>query len=86
MRDWTMRQRTIGSFSAILVLMLIMGAVAYAKLSAIENEVADVRTDSLPGLEAGTRMLSAWDTDYALTLSHVVADDPAALARLRANG
>jgi methyl-accepting chemotaxis protein WspA len=50
MKNLTIRRRIIASFAVVLGLMLIMAAVAYTRLISIEQQVAHIASDALPGL------------------------------------
>jgi len=78
MQKWTIRQRILVSFAAILALMMVMGAIAYTYLVHIEREAIAVQTDSLPGVYYGMQILSAWLASYALTQDYVLQQDRAA--------
>ncbi|HSI37881.1 MAG TPA: hypothetical protein VK946_02305 [Methylotenera sp.] len=49
MKNWTIRQRILGSFTVILVLMGVMGGVAYTRLASIKQETVDLEKDSCLG-------------------------------------
>ncbi|MBD5656912.1 MAG: methyl-accepting chemotaxis protein [Candidatus Eremiobacteraeota bacterium] len=81
MRDWSIRQRIVGSFALILALMLIMGGVAYFRLAIVGNEVTKVQTDSLPGLDQSEQLLSAYERNFALTVAYAGESNATASAR-----
>ena len=89
MKNWSIRQRILGSFAVILALMVVMGGVAYTRLASIEQKTEEVERDSLPGVYYSTQVMNAMVTDYALTEEHVLQEDMAAIrqveSRLDAN-
>ena len=89
MKEWSIRQRLIGSFALILLLMLVMGGIAYTRLAKVGSAVNSLQTDSLPGLYYSAQLMVALETNYAVTEAHVLEDDKAGmdaqLARLMAN-
>ncbi|HSW13049.1 MAG TPA: methyl-accepting chemotaxis protein [Solimonas sp.] len=84
MKHWTIRQRTIGSFAVVLLLMIAVGLLAFWDLSRIEREAEAIQSDSLPGLYYSTQLMTAWQENYALTEAHVLEEERAALERLEA--
>lgn len=89
MKNWTIRQRILGSFTVILALMGVMGVVAYTRLASIEQKTVELEKDSLPGVYYSTLITTASVTDYALTEEHVLHEDMASIqqveSRLDAN-
>jgi len=79
---WTIRTRILASFTIILLVMALMGGVAYRRLSAIEHETTVMRTDALPGLNFSASMRGVWGEIYVLAWQTVTAADPAQRARL----
>ncbi|WP_454766823.1 methyl-accepting chemotaxis protein [Cupriavidus campinensis] len=84
MNHWTIRSRILASFTFILLVMALMGVVAYSRLSAIERESAVMRTDALPGLNYSASMRGIWGEFYVLAWQTVTAEDAAQRARLLA--
>ena len=66
MRTWTIRRRIQSSFAAILILMVAMGAAAFAALVAIDRAAEQVQSDSLQGLHLSGVLMNAWSKDYSL--------------------
>jgi methyl-accepting chemotaxis protein WspA len=79
MKNWTIRQRILVSFTVILALMVVMASIAYTRLASIEQKTAELDKDSLPGLYYSTLITSVWITDYALTEAHVLQEDITAI-------
>jgi len=50
MKNWTLRQRLLASFAALIAIMLLMAGMAYAHLLSIERSERKLQTDALPGL------------------------------------
>ena len=76
MKNWTVRQRIIWSFGAVIALMIIMGAFAFMRLATIEQETVDVQRDSVPGLYYSDQIMTGWLDIYMLTQRHVLAVEP----------
>ncbi len=77
MNHWTLRTRILASFTFILLVMALMGVVAYNRLSAIEHETDVMRTDALPGLNYSTGMRGVWGELYVLAWQVVTENDNA---------
>jgi methyl-accepting chemotaxis protein WspA len=82
--NWTIRSRILASFSLILLVMALMGVVAYNRLSAIEHESDVMRNDALPGLNYSAGMRGIWGEFYVLAWQIVTTDDAGARNRLLA--
>lgn len=66
MNHWTIRTRILASFSLILLVMALMGVVAYTRLNAIERGTAVLLQDALPGLTYSTGIRGVWGERYVL--------------------
>ena len=84
MNHWTIRTRILASFTFVLLVMTLMGVVAYNRLSAIEHETTVMRTDALPGLNYSAGMRGVWGEIYVLAWQTVTAQDAAQRGRLQA--
>ncbi len=82
MRNWTIRQRILAGFSAILALMVFMGGGAYMRLAQIEHNASTIQQDSLPGVYYGTQLMTALVTSYSLTQAHILQEDAAAIRQV----
>jgi len=60
MKNWTIKQRILGSFALILLLMALMAGISAVNLSRIENGATALRQDSTPGLYYSTMINAAW--------------------------
>ncbi len=89
MKNWTVRQRIIASFAAVLLLMGGMATVAHLRLAEIQLETHQVEADSLPGLYFSAQALADWSIGFSLTQHYVLQTDKAAMektaSRLLAN-
>ena len=89
MKNLTIRQRLLGSFAAILALMMLMGSAAYLELTGIEKETTSASSDSLPGLYSSTAIRGNLILNYALTAESLGQNDVLQAknveARLQAN-
>ncbi|AGW94655.1 chemotaxis protein [Ralstonia pickettii DTP0602] len=63
---WTIRTRILASFSLILLVMAMMGVVAYTRLNAIERGTAVLLQDALPGLNHSAGIRGIWGERYVL--------------------
>ena len=78
----TIRQRILTSFGLILALMIVMAAVAYLRLNAIERDTRSLRSDSMPGLHLSTILRSNWFANFLATQRIVLFDnDPESVRR-----
>ncbi|WP_455288173.1 methyl-accepting chemotaxis protein [Cupriavidus necator] len=66
MNQWTIRTRILASFSLILLVMALMGVVAYTRLNAIERGTGVLLQDALPGLNYSTGIRGVWAERYVL--------------------
>jgi methyl-accepting chemotaxis protein WspA len=89
MKQWTIRGRLLGSFAVILVLMMLMGGIAYTRLATIEKAANGAATTSIPGLYLSTEIATTLTMTYALTVEQLGQGDILATqtleARWRAN-
>lgn len=91
MKNWTIKQRILGSFVVILILMVIMAGVASTRLAKIDDEATSLRQDSTPGLYYSTMINAAWYENLLLGQQIAQVDETEAtrqadIALLRANG
>ncbi|QQX86661.1 methyl-accepting chemotaxis protein [Cupriavidus necator] len=66
MKYWTIRARILASFALILLIMALMGFVAFNRLSAIQRESDTMKKDALSGLHFSTAMRATWSELYVL--------------------
>jgi methyl-accepting chemotaxis protein WspA len=71
MNTWTIRRRILASFAAVLALMIVMGAVAYACLSRVAQDATVIQKEALPGMSYSTQLTAAWLDNFDLTRKHV---------------
>ncbi len=81
---WTIRRQILVSFGVILALTLVVAAVAYMRLSRIDQEAAAVKGQSLPALEYAASIQDAWSDDFLLTEEYVLQSDQAVKQRILA--
>ncbi|AQV98617.1 methyl-accepting chemotaxis protein [Cupriavidus necator] len=77
MNEWTIRTRILASFSLILLVMALMGVVAYTRLSAIERGTTLMLQDALPGLNYSTGIRGVWGERYVLAWQAINAANEA---------
>ena len=82
MKHWTIRLRIIGSFTLLLLLMIVMGVVSYTRLENVRYETSQVQNDTVPGLKHSSDLQSAIWENYALTEAHILQTDKSKMERL----
>ncbi|TDY90076.1 UNVERIFIED_ORG: methyl-accepting chemotaxis protein WspA [Herbaspirillum seropedicae] len=90
MKNWTIKQRILGSFGLILLLMALMAGISTVNLGHIEKGATALRNDSTPGLYYSTQINAAWYENLLMTqqIIQIDANDAerqADLALLRRN-
>ena len=60
MNNWTIKQRILGSFVLILLVMALMAGIFAVNLNRIEKSATSLRLDSTPGLYYSTMINAAW--------------------------
>jgi methyl-accepting chemotaxis protein WspA len=79
MNTWTIRQRILACFAAVLALMIVMGAVAYACLARVAEDATHIQKDAVPGMAVSGQLSAAWLDNFALTQKHVLETEEAEL-------
>lgn len=82
MNTWTIRQRILASFAAVLALMIVMGAVAYACLARVAGDATVIQKDAVPGMAVSGQLTAAWLDNFALTQKHVLETEDAEMRRV----
>jgi methyl-accepting chemotaxis protein WspA len=77
MNTWTIRQRILASFAAVLALMIVMGVVAYACLARVAEDATAIQKDAVPGMAVSGQLNAAWLDNFALTQKHVLETEDA---------
>lgn len=77
MNTWTIRQRILASFAAVLALMIVMGAVAYVCLARVAVDATVIQKDAVPGMAVSGQLMAAWLDNFALTQKHVLETEDA---------
>ncbi len=75
MKNLSIRQWILVSFTVVLAIIVAMGSVAYLKLSHIERETVKMQTDTLPGVYFGGDIMSEWLTNYSLIQARAIETD-----------
>src|SRR5947207_2991934 len=78
MNNWTIRQRIVVSFTAIVLLIAGAGVIAHFRLAAIEREAKTVETDSLLGLFYIAQLRGNTVRGYALSLEYILQEEKTA--------
>ncbi|MGU7772035.1 methyl-accepting chemotaxis protein [Burkholderia sp. MR1-5-21] len=63
---FTLGTRIVLSFGAIFVLMLVMAAISYTRLRAIDDAADSLQRDSVPGLYLSTSLRAAANESYSV--------------------
>ncbi|MGO4213860.1 MCP four helix bundle domain-containing protein, partial [Terriglobus sp. YAF25] len=75
MKNLSIRQWILVSFTVVLAIIVAMGSVAYLKLSHIEQETFKMQTDTLPGVYFGGDIMNEWLTNYSLIQARAIETD-----------
>jgi methyl-accepting chemotaxis protein WspA len=75
MKNWSIKQRILGSFALILILMALMAGISAVNLSSIEKSATSLRKDSTPGLYYSTMINAAWYENLLLAQQIAEIDD-----------
>ena len=84
MKYLTIRRRIMASFAVVLALMVIMAAVAYARLMTIKKSTTVIASDSMPGVIHASRILLDRVANYSLTQEFALQTDIARKQKLQA--
>ncbi|MFJ7143756.1 methyl-accepting chemotaxis protein [Pseudomonas protegens] len=68
MKNWTLRQRILASFTVIIAIMLLMVVVSYSRLLKIEAGEERMRNDAVPGVYFSSMIRGAWVDNYRQTM------------------
>jgi len=82
MKNWTIRQRLLGSFAIILALMVALASVAYTRLVIIDKAASSAATQSVPGLYYSSAVRDTLIMTYALTVEQLGQGDILAMRKL----
>ncbi|MDX1297936.1 MAG: methyl-accepting chemotaxis protein [Pseudomonas sp.] len=83
MKNWTVRQRIIASFSVVVVILLLLSATAYYRLATVEQAAINVRASAAPGMQQAGLMRLAW-SEHLLESQRLLMTGQADEARQRA--
>jgi methyl-accepting chemotaxis protein WspA len=76
-KSWTVRQRIILGFSAVMAIMVGLTLFAYVRLRSIEAQAAVLRSDLIPSLFIVGQLKSVSIETYTATQQHLLSEDPA---------
>jgi methyl-accepting chemotaxis protein WspA len=82
MKSWTVNQRIILGFSAIVVTMVALSLFAYVRLSSIEAQTARLRRDSIPALYIVGRLSAVSVETYSGVQQLILERDPARMQEI----
>jgi methyl-accepting chemotaxis protein WspA len=72
---FTLGRRIVVSFGALFVLMLVMAAISYTRLSAIDDEAVSLNRDSVPGLYVSTQLRETSVKTYSTLERAIYGED-----------
>ncbi|KVU97788.1 chemotaxis protein, partial [Burkholderia ubonensis] len=78
---FTLGTRIVLSFGTIFVLMLVMAAISYSRLKAIDDEADSLKRDSVPGLFLSTSLRAAANESYVILQRAIFVDPDADAAK-----
>jgi methyl-accepting chemotaxis protein WspA len=84
MKHWTIRARILSSFAVILILMIVMGVVAYVGLEIVDREALGIESDTFLGQKHSSQIMTIWEKNYGLTEAHILQPDKMATEGLEA--
>jgi methyl-accepting chemotaxis protein WspA len=84
MRSWTVNQRIILCFSAIVAMMVALSVFAYVRLGSIENQTATLHRDSIPSLYIVGKLAAVSTETYSGVQRHLLENDPAKMQAIMA--
>ncbi len=80
MKNWTVRQRIIGSFSVVIAILLLMAISIYLRLASVEQSALKVRDSTAPGMYLVGLMRTAWADHLLLSQRLLMGDSDSASA------
>jgi methyl-accepting chemotaxis protein WspA len=81
-KNWTVRQRIIIGFSAVMAIMVGLTTFAYVRLRGIEARATVLRNDLIPGLYIVGMLKAVSIETYTSTQQHILEDDPAKMEQI----
>lgn len=81
MKTLSVRNRILGSFGLILLIMLGIGGFVYSYLGAIDQHTGVIETDAVPGLYQSGLIKDALAADYQIVTHQVIERDAEARVR-----
>src|ERR1039457_694687 len=84
MKNWTVRQRIIGGFAGVMLVMIALSAFAFVRLRGVAAQSAALDMDSIPGLHLTGRLQTVSVGTYSSTQQHVLEQDPAKMRQIMA--
>lgn len=78
MKNLSVRNRILGGFGGILLVMMVIGGLTYWCLALLDRHALTVKTDSVPGLYRSSLIKDALNVDYGIVINRFVGRDPKA--------
>ena len=82
MKNVTVKQRIILGFSAVVLIMAVLSAIAYVRLRGIEAQATALHGESIPGLYLMGKLHAVSIETYTSTQQHVLEQNPAAMQQI----
>lgn len=75
MKNWTIRQRILGSFAGILVMILVMGGLSYLSLQQSQTDARVILDDAAPGMISSHEIRAELLDNFGRLLRHISLTD-----------
>lgn len=76
MKNWTVRQRIIASFSVVIAILLALSVTVYYRLATVEQAAVEVRSSAAPGMQLTGLMRLVWAEHLLETQRLLMIDRP----------
>jgi methyl-accepting chemotaxis protein WspA len=83
-KSWTVKQRIIIGFSAVIAIMVGLTTFTYVRLRSIEAQASVLRSDLIPGLFIVGKLKAVSIETYTSTQRHILEEDPAKMEQIMA--
>jgi methyl-accepting chemotaxis protein len=82
MKNWTVGSRILAGFASVIVIMVVLGFFASARLSTVKQESAEVASDLVPGIRLSMAIKLTSKQLLALLYKHIGSEDKADKAKI----
>jgi methyl-accepting chemotaxis protein WspA len=80
--NWTVRQRIIIGFSAVMAIMVCLTLFSYTRLRHIEAQATELRAESIPAIYLAGRLKAVSIETYTATQQHILERSPEKMDQL----